>query len=100
MKQTKPADNRDSHRKLVRKLVLLAVGMFGFAFALVPIYDIICEVTGLNGKTSAQASLIEEIESFIGAHNETPEPFVWTAKAEDILKKFRRARAVLDSKAN
>jgi cytochrome c oxidase assembly protein subunit 11 len=41
----------------------LAVGMFGFAFALVPIYDIICEVTGLNGKTSTQASLIEEIES-------------------------------------
>jgi len=43
----------------------LAVGMFGFAFALVPIYDIICEVTGLNGKTSTQASLIEEIESAV-----------------------------------
>ena len=43
----------------------LAVGMFGFAFALVPIYDIICEVTGLNGKTSTQASLLEEIESAV-----------------------------------
>ena len=41
----------------------LAVGMFGFAFALVPIYNVICELTGINGKTSVQASLFEEIES-------------------------------------
>lgn len=39
--------------------------MFGFAFALVPIYNVICEITGINGKTSAQASLIEEIESAV-----------------------------------
>jgi transposase len=44
--------------------------------------------------------LIEAIETFIDAHNETPKPFVWTAKAEDILEKFQRARAVLDSQAN
>jgi transposase len=44
--------------------------------------------------------LIEAIESFIGTHNEAPKPFVWTAKAEDILAKFRRARAVLDNTAN
>ena len=28
--------------------------MFGFAFALVPLYDVICEVTGLNGKTGGR----------------------------------------------
>jgi cytochrome c oxidase assembly protein subunit 11 len=39
----------------------LAISMFGFAFALVPIYNVICEITGINGKTSAQASLLEEI---------------------------------------
>ncbi len=43
-------------------LVGLAVGMFGFAFALVPLYDVFCEITGLNGKTSAQAALVEEVE--------------------------------------
>ena len=37
--------------KIVGKLVLLVVGMFGFAFALVPLYDLFCEITGLNGKT-------------------------------------------------
>jgi len=35
----------------VGKLVLLVVGMFGFGFALVPLYDLLCEVTGLGGRT-------------------------------------------------
>ena len=34
----------------VRKLLMVAVGMFAFGFALVPLYDVICDVTGLNGK--------------------------------------------------
>ncbi|MCF6288067.1 MAG: cytochrome c oxidase assembly protein [Proteobacteria bacterium] len=42
--------------KTVYKTVLVAVLMFGFAFALVPLYDIICEITGLNGKTSGQVA--------------------------------------------
>lgn len=33
------------------KLVFIPVLMFGFGFALVPLYDVFCEVTGLNGKT-------------------------------------------------
>ena len=33
------------------KLALVAIAMFAFGFALVPIYDKICEITGLNGKT-------------------------------------------------
>jgi cytochrome c oxidase assembly protein subunit 11 len=33
------------------KLVLLVAGMFGFGFALVPIYSLLCQVTGLGGRT-------------------------------------------------
>jgi cytochrome c oxidase assembly protein subunit 11 len=44
-------------------LLGLAVGMFGFAFALVPLYDVLCEITGINGKTATQASLVDEIEA-------------------------------------
>jgi transposase len=40
--------------------------------------------------------LIEAIRAYIDEHNENPKPFEWTAKAEDILEKVRRARAVLD----
>jgi len=39
-----------SHRKLVRKLVLLAVGMFGFGFAMWPLYGVFCDLTGLGGR--------------------------------------------------
>jgi hypothetical protein len=29
-------------------------------------------------------------------HNNNPKPFAWTAKAENIIAKYRRAKAVLD----
>jgi len=34
------------------KLALVPIGMFGFAFALVPLYTVLCNITGLNGKTN------------------------------------------------
>jgi cytochrome c oxidase assembly protein subunit 11 len=43
-------------RRTVRQLCLILVGMCGFVVALVPLYDLLCEVTGLNGKTGAQYS--------------------------------------------
>jgi cytochrome c oxidase assembly protein subunit 11 len=42
-------------QKMVIKLFVVVVGMFGFGFALVPLYDVFCEVTGLNGKTDTKA---------------------------------------------
>ena len=46
------------------------------------------------------ARTIAAIRAFIDEHNDDPRPFVWTAKAEDILDKVRRARAVLDKIAS
>jgi transposase len=40
--------------------------------------------------------LIEAIEGYMRRHNDNAKGFVWTAKAEAILEKVRRARAVLD----
>ena len=48
-------------KNVTLRLVALAIGMFGFAFALVPIYNVICDITGLNGRTVTQAALLEEI---------------------------------------
>ncbi|MBL4659349.1 MAG: cytochrome c oxidase assembly protein [Alcanivoracaceae bacterium] len=42
--------------KTVLKTALAAVLMFGFAFALIPLYNTFCEITGLNGKTSGQVA--------------------------------------------
>lgn len=44
--------------------------------------------------------LIAAIEAYIGEHNENPRSFTWTAKAEAILAKVRRAREVLDKTAS
>jgi len=41
--------------KLVKKLLLVVLAMFGFGFALVPLYNVFCSVTGINGKTSTKA---------------------------------------------
>lgn len=52
---------KEQNAKLVKKLIVIVIGMFGFGFALVPLYDILCEVTGLNGKTSSEAASAENI---------------------------------------
>jgi len=36
--------------KVAKRCGLIALCMFGFSFALVPLYNTFCEVTGLNGK--------------------------------------------------
>lgn len=40
-----------ANRRVVTRLAVVVLGMFGFGFALVPLYDVFCQVTGLNGKT-------------------------------------------------
>jgi hypothetical protein len=37
---------------------------------------------------------------YIAMHNRNPKPFVWTAKANDILQKVIRANRKLGSKKN
>ena len=39
--------------------------------------------------------LIRAIDEYIGHHNENSKPFIWTAKAGDILEKVKRARSAL-----
>jgi transposase-like protein/transposase len=49
-----------------------------------------------RGTFKSVADLIAAIQAYIQHHNQNPKPFVWTAKAEDIIAKYRRAKAVLD----
>ena len=46
-------ERQKANRKLVIKLTWGVLGALLFAFALVPLYNVICNVTGLNGKTNA-----------------------------------------------
>jgi cytochrome c oxidase assembly protein subunit 11 len=46
----------NSNRKLILQLCGATLGMFLFGFALVPLYDVFCDITGLNGKVELVAS--------------------------------------------
>lgn len=54
-------DKPKSNRRLISLLVMGCIGMFGFGFALVPLYDVLCEQLGINGKTSSTASNYQAI---------------------------------------
>jgi transposase len=53
-----------------------------------------------RGTFHSVKQLIAAIEAYIAEHNENPRGFTWTAKAQDILAKVRRARKVLDKIAS
>ena len=48
------------HFSLTTQLFALVVAMFGFGFALVPLYDVFCQILGIGGKTTAQAAEVVE----------------------------------------
>ena len=43
--------NNKGTKKTVFTLLLVTIAMFGFGYAMVPLYDVFCKITGLNGKT-------------------------------------------------
>ena len=47
----------------MRKLVLLAVGMFGFGFAMWPIYNVFCDLTGLGGRGVKVAESLGDVQA-------------------------------------
>jgi cytochrome c oxidase assembly protein subunit 11 len=51
--------------KTARILALAVLGMFGFGFAMVPLYSLICDVTGLNSANSTSGRMTVE-EAMLG----------------------------------
>jgi cytochrome c oxidase assembly protein subunit 11 len=47
-------------RYLAWKVAGLGAGMFAFGFALVPLYDVMCEITGFGGRTANAAVAVVE----------------------------------------
>ncbi len=59
-------ERRNNQRKHIILLSALAVGMVGFSFALVPLYAIFCEVTGLNGKQVSEREVTIQFLAQVG----------------------------------
>ncbi len=49
-------DRLRANRRTARRLAIVVLAMFGFGYALVPLYDVLCEITGLGGRTGVVAA--------------------------------------------
>ncbi|HEY0562932.1 MAG TPA: cytochrome c oxidase assembly protein [Methylophilus sp.] len=58
MSVEQPSSKDLANKKLAIKILWVVAGSLLFAFALVPLYDVLCAVTGLNGKTDNSASTL------------------------------------------
>jgi len=73
----------NERNNIVVKLVVIALIMFGFGYALVPLYEAFCRVTGFGGKTdiitesAAQKAIAgnREIEVTFTSHSHTSLPW-------------------------
>ena len=83
----------EGSKKTIKTLCFAVLGMFTFSFALVPLYNVFCEVTGLNGKIELKATKETDIEIENGrdlsvqfvSHNNEQMP--WAFKpSEDSIK--------------
>lgn len=55
------APEQISNRALAGRLVLFALGMFGFGFVVLPpLYEAFCEITGFGGRTNGNAEVVAE----------------------------------------
>lgn len=50
----------NDNRSMTKKLVVVVIVMLAFGFAMVPLYDVFCQITGLNGKSNGLAVYEEQ----------------------------------------
>lgn len=48
-------------KKTALKLALIPIAMFGFGYALVPLYNVFCDLTGLGGR-SVQRTTVDQLD--------------------------------------
>ena len=89
-------------KKTIRNLVGIVFGMFAFGWALVPIYDVFCEITGLNGKVTGPSYLSENSQEMtvqrdvliqFMTHNNESMP--WTFKSEKVQMRIKTGSCLL-----
>jgi cytochrome c oxidase assembly protein subunit 11 len=82
----------EGSKKTIKTLCFAVLGMFTFSFALVPLYNVFCEVTGLNGKIELRATNDKNIEIDNGrdisiqfvSHNNEEMPWAFKPSEDNI----------------
>jgi len=73
----------DSVGNTLKALLAIAVLMAGFAFVLVPLYDVVCDITGLNGKTGVTTTAdVASAESAVDENRTVTVQFDGTVKSD------------------
>ena len=60
IEQQQDGAGNSPHRRLVMILLFTTVGMFGVGFAMVPLYKLICSVTGINSISQNSSRVLEK----------------------------------------
>lgn len=50
------------NKSLILRLAVMAAAMFAFGFLLVPLYEVMCQITGIGGRTNAVAATIADVQ--------------------------------------
>lgn len=72
------SDTRIANRKLSWQLGLFALGFLGFGFALVPLYDVLCKVTGYGSRENLTQASLSAGNSSLSTEREVTVEFVST----------------------
>lgn len=82
------SDDGKRNRSLTVRLLLMAAGSFAFGFALVPLYDVFCEVTGIGSRESlsvaraASGSVPDETRTVVVEFTASVPAGGWTLEPE------------------
>lgn len=69
------------HGRLLLHLGAVVIGMFAFGFAMVPLYDVICDITGLNGRSSTVMQKAEVVDHAVDPDRVVTVEFTTTVNA-------------------
>lgn len=93
-------ERKQANSRTTRKSLLVVVGMFGFGFALVPLYSVICDVFGLNGRfidleKTEQAEYITNVEKRVDTTRTVRVEFLTTLN-KNLNWEFRARQNTID----
>ena len=77
-----------ANKRTVYKSLFAVVAMFGFGFAMVPLYDVFCDITGLNGKTAGRYEASKVQDHVVDSNRKVRVQFV-TQNNENMPWEFR-----------
>ena len=93
-------EQQKANIRTTRKTVLIVIGMFGFGFALVPLYSVICDVFGLNGrfidlKKTERAEYVTNVEKRVDTSRTVRIEFLTTLN-QKLNWEFRAKQNTID----